>query len=68
MKSSFENLLIENPAFGAGKTSLAWDDCEDVLYKMVFEHRADEKVTIEQIIEAYKVFKQDTEAYITEKK
>lgn len=46
------------------KTILAWDDCEEKLYQRVFDHRADEKVTLEDIRVAYKMFRIDTETYI----
>lgn len=50
--------------FGMGNVTMEWDDCEEKLYQMVFDHRADESVTLEQIRETYKVFRADTEVYI----
>lgn len=50
--------------FGLGKPSLVWDDCEEKLYQMVYEHRADKSVTLEQIRDTYKIFRSETEAYI----
>ena len=50
--------------YGFGKPTLVWDDCEEKLYQMTYNQRADKSVTMEQIRDAYKDFRKETEAFI----
>jgi len=50
--------------YGIGKASLEWDDHGEELYQLAYKYRADKKVTLEQIREAYKLFRNETETFI----